>query len=161
MRRMQKLSGMTIAKMYRNPNARELMIGIVRDPVFGPVISFGSGGTMVEVMGDSAISLPPLNRRLAQDLIDRTKASKMLGNFRNMPAVNMERLIDVLVNVSNMACELPWIREMDINPLLVDENGCRGSGCAYPGRTIQNHRPIPTTTWPFILIRFISSPTSN
>jgi len=117
------ITGMTIAKMYRNPNARELMIGIVRDPVFGPVISFGSGGTMVEVMGDSAIALPPLNRRLAQDLIDRTKAAKMLGNFRNMPAINMELLIDVLVNVSNMACELPWIREMDINPLLVDENG--------------------------------------
>lgn len=117
------ITGMTIAKMYRNPNARELMIGIIRDPVFGPVISFGSGGTMVEVMGDSAIALPPLNRRLAQDLIDRTKAAKMLGNFRNMPAINMELLIDVLVNVSNMACELPWIREMDINPLLVDENG--------------------------------------
>jgi acetyltransferase len=117
------ISGMTIAKMYRNPNARELMIGIVRDPVFGPVISFGSGGTMVEVMGDSAIALPPLNRQLARDLIDRTKAAKMLGNFRNMPAADMELLIDVLVNVSNMACELPWIREMDINPLLADENG--------------------------------------
>ena len=117
------ISGMTIAKMYRNPNARELMIGIIRDPVFGPVISFGSGGTMVEVMGDSAIALPPLNRQLARDLIDRTKAAKMLGQFRNMAAVDMEKLIDVLVNVSNMACELPWIREMDINPLLVDENG--------------------------------------
>ncbi|MDX2427319.1 MAG: bifunctional acetate--CoA ligase family protein/GNAT family N-acetyltransferase [Xanthomonadales bacterium] len=117
------ISGMTIAKMYRNPNARELMIGIIRDPVFGPVISFGSGGTMVEVMGDSAIALPPLNRQLARDLIDRTKAAKMLGNFRNMPAADMELLIDVLVNVSNMACELPWIREMDINPLLADENG--------------------------------------
>ena len=117
------IDGITIAKMYRSPNARELMIGIIRDPVFGPVISFGSGGTMVEVMGDSAISLPPLNRRLAKDLIYRTKAAKMLGNFRNMPAVDMEKLIDVLVAVSNLACELPWIREMDINPLLVDENG--------------------------------------
>ena len=118
-----KIIGVTIAKMYRSPNGRELMIGMVRDPVFGPVISFGSGGTMVEVMGDSAISLPPLNRRLAQDLIDRTKASKLLGNFRNMPAVNMEQLIDILICVSNMACELPWIQEMDINPLLIDEKG--------------------------------------
>ncbi len=117
------ISGVTIAKMYRNPNARELMIGMVRDPVFGPVISFGSGGINVEVMGDSAVALPPLNRRLARDLIDRTKAAKLLGNFRNMPAVNMELLIDVLISVSNMACELPWIREMDINPLLADENG--------------------------------------
>jgi len=118
-----KIIGVTIAKMYRSPNARELMIGIVRDPVFGPVISFGSGGTNVEVMGDSAISLPPLNRRLAQDLVDRTKAAKMLGSFRNMPAVDMELLIDILVCVSNMACELPWIQEMDINPLIMDENG--------------------------------------
>jgi len=109
--------------MYRSPNARELIIGIARDPVFGPVISFGSGGTNVEVMGDSAISLPPLNRRLAQDLVDRTKAAKMLCNFRNMPAVDMEKLIDILVCVSNMACELPWIQEMDINPLLMDEQG--------------------------------------
>jgi acetyltransferase len=118
-----KIIGVTIAKMYRSPNGRELMIGMVRDPVFGPVISFGSGGTMVEVMGDSAISLPPLNRRLAQDLVERTKAFKMLGNFRNMPAVDLEKLIDILVCVSNMACELPWIQEMDINPLLMDDEG--------------------------------------
>jgi len=117
------ISGVTIAKMYRNPNARELMIGMVRDPVFGPVISFGSGGINVEVMGDSAVALPPLNRRLARDLVDRTKAARMLGKFRHMPAINMEKLIDVLISVSNMACELPWIREMDINPLLVDEDG--------------------------------------
>jgi acetyltransferase len=96
---------------------------MIRDPVFGPVISFGSGGTMVEVMGDSAISLPPLNRRLALDLIERTKAAKLLGNFRNMPAVDLEKLIDILICVSNMACELPWIQEMDINPLLIDEEG--------------------------------------
>ena len=118
-----RIDGITIAKMYRSSNGRELMVGMVRDPVFGPVISFGSGGTMVEVMGDSALSLPPLNRRLAQDLIERTKAAKMLGNFRNMPAVDMESLIDILICVSNMACELPWIREMDINPLMIDENG--------------------------------------
>ncbi len=110
-------------KKDRNPNSRELMIGIMRDPVFGPVISFGSGGTNVEIMGDSAISLPPLNRRLAQDLIGRTKVAKMLTAFRQMPAVNMELLIDILVRVSNMACELPWIQEMDINPLMVDEKG--------------------------------------
>jgi len=118
-----KISGVTIEKMYHNPNARELMIGLIRDPVFGPVISFGSGGTQVEVLSDSAVALPPLNRKLARDLIAQTRASKMLGKFRNMPEVNMESLIDALISVSNMACELPWIREMDINPLLVDENG--------------------------------------
>ena len=99
------------------------MIGIIRDPVFGPVISFGSGGTSVEIMGDSAISLPPLNQRLALDLIQRTKVSKLLGEFRNMPAVDMDQLVEVLLGVSSMACELPWIQEMDINPLIMDENG--------------------------------------
>ena len=115
--------GITVEKMYRSSNGRELMIGIIRDPVFGPVISFGSGGTTVEVMGDSAISLPPLNRRLAADLVNRTKVSKLLGEFRHMPAVDMDKLIDVLLSVSGIACELPWIQEMDINPLIVDENG--------------------------------------
>lgn len=118
-----RIPGVTAEEMYRNPNGRELMIGIIRDPVFGPVISFGSGGTNVEIMADSAISLPPLNRRLAQDLIGRTRVAKMLAAFRHMPAVNMQLLIDILVRVSNMACELPWIQEMDINPLMMDENG--------------------------------------
>ena len=117
------ISGVNVEKMYRSSNGRELMIGIIRDPVFGPVISFGSGGTTVEIMGDSAISLPPLNRRLALDLINRTKVSKLLGQFRNMPAVDMDQLIDVLLGASSMACELPWIREMDINPLIIDEKG--------------------------------------
>ena len=116
-----KVSGVTVEKMHRSSNGRELMIGIIRDPVFGPVISFGSGGTNVEIMGDSAIALPPLNRRLARDLIHRTKVSKLLEEFRHMPAVDMELLIDILLCVSNMACELPWIQEMDINPLIMDE----------------------------------------
>jgi acetyltransferase len=118
-----KISGVTIEKMYRSSNGRELMAGIIRDPVFGPVISFGSGGTSVEIMGDSAISLPPLNHRLALDLIHRTRVSKMLGEFRQMPAVNMDQLVNVLLGVSSMACELPWIQEMDINPLIMDEKG--------------------------------------
>jgi len=117
------ISGITIEKMYRGSNGRELMVGIIRDPVFGPVISFGSGGTSVEIMGDSAISLPPLNHRLAMDLIQRTKVYKLLGPFRNMPAVNLDQLVNVLLGVSSMACELPWIQEMDINPLIMDENG--------------------------------------
>ncbi len=117
------IDGVTIERMHRSSNGRELMIGIIRDPVFGPVISFGSGGTAVEVMGDSAISLPPLNRRLATDLIRRTRVSRLLGDFRQMPAIDMDRLIEVLQAVSSMACELPWIQEMDINPLIADEKG--------------------------------------
>lgn len=116
-----KIAGVTVGRMYHSNNARELMIGIIRDPVFGPVISFGSGGINVEIMGDSAIALPPLNRQLARDLIKRTKVSRLLGEFRHMPAVDTELLIDILLRVSSMASELPWIQEMDINPLIMDE----------------------------------------
>jgi acetyltransferase len=118
-----EISGVVVEKMYRSSNGRELMIGIVRDPVFGPVISFGSGGTNVEIMGDSAITLPPLNRRLASDLISRTRVSRLLTGFRHMPAVDLDQLIDALLGVSSLACELPWIQEMDINPLIIDEKG--------------------------------------
>jgi len=135
-----KISGVTVEQMYRSSNGRELMIGIIRDPVFGPVISFGSGGTSVEIIGDSAISLPPLNHRLAVDLIKRTRVSKMLGEFRNLPAVNMDQLINVLLGVSSMACELPWIQEMDINPLIIDENGA----VAVDARIVVDY-PKPST----------------
>jgi len=116
------IAGVIVEKMYRSPNGRELMIGILRDPVFGPVISFGSGGVSVEILGDTAISLPPLNRRLARDLINRTRVSRLLEGFRQMPPVDIDLLVEVLLRVSNMACELPWLQEMDINPLIMDEH---------------------------------------
>ncbi len=118
-----KIDGVTVEQMYRSRTARELMIGVARDPVFGPVVSFGSGGTAVEVLADTAIALPPLNRRLAEDLIQRTKVSKLLEQYRDIPAIDRDALVDVLLAVSTMVCELPWIQEMDINPLMVDERG--------------------------------------
>ena len=135
-----ELAAVTIEKMYRSSNGRELMIGVIRDPVFGPVISFGSGGTTVEIMGDSAVALPPLNRRLAADLINRTKVSRMLGKFRQMPAIDMDQLVNVLLSVSAMACELPWLREMDINPLIADEKGV----VAVDARIVVDY-PTPST----------------
>ncbi len=118
-----RIEGIAVEPMIVKPNGRELMIGVTTDPVFGPVITLGLGGVMVEVTGDRAVELPPLNLYLANKMIDRTRAAKMLGTFRHMPAVNRESLLEVLLRVSEMVCELPWIKEMDINPLLVDEHG--------------------------------------
>jgi acetyltransferase len=117
------MDGISIEPMIVKPNGRELMIGVTTDPVFGPVITFGAGGTTVEIMGDRAVSLPPLNRFLVKDMIQRTHISKMLGAFRNMLPANIEALEDVLLRVSEMVCELPLLKEMDINPLILDENG--------------------------------------
>lgn len=118
-----RVNGVSIEPYLSRPNGRELMIGVVRDPTFGPIITFGAGGSEVEIFSDRAVALPPLNRFLAQDLIRSTHAAQLLGEFRNMPAVNMEALEEVLLNISEMVCELPWLQELDLNPLIVDEHG--------------------------------------
>lgn len=114
---------MTVEPMYRSSDGRELMIGVVRDPVFGPAISVGLGGTMVEILKDSAVALPPLNAYMVEQMIAKTKAAKYLGAFRQLPAANKQALVQVLLNISALVSELPEILELDINPLIVDSKG--------------------------------------
>ena len=114
---------MTIEPMHRAPHGRELLIGVVRDPVFGPAINVGLGGTLVEILGDKAVGLPPLNRSVAMRMLSRSKAGKVLKAFRNMPAVNEDALMHTLMRVSELVSDLPEIVELDINPLIVDEHG--------------------------------------
>jgi acetyltransferase len=118
-----RLDGVTIEPMLQRPNGRELLVGLITDPLFGPVITFGAGGTAVEVMDDRAVTLPPLNHRLARDLISQTRVYRMLGAFRHMPVADMDALEKILLRVSEIACELPLVKELDINPLIVDEHG--------------------------------------
>jgi acetyltransferase len=117
------IEGVVIEPMVSRANAREVLVGTISDPVLGPVIAFGSGGVDVEAYQDRAVALPPLNRYLARDLINRTRVAKLLGNFRGRQAVDMGALESVLLRVSEMVCQLPWLAELDINPLLVDEHG--------------------------------------
>jgi acetyltransferase len=112
-----QIDGVLIEPMCDVRDGRELMIGVVRDEVFGPVISFGLGGTMVEVIKDRAVALPPLNRFLVRDLISRTKASHALSDWRQKPAVDMQALETILLGVSEMVCELPSLVAMDLNPV--------------------------------------------
>ncbi len=112
-----------VERMHVSPTSRELLVGVARDPVFGPVITFGAGGMAVEVHRDRAIALPPINGVIASSLIARTRVSRMLDAYRGMAAVDMAALEQVLGRVSEMVCELPRLKELDINPLLVDENG--------------------------------------
>jgi len=117
------IEGITVERMAEVGHARELLIGVSSDPVFGPVIAFGMGGTAVEIIQDRALALPPLNELLIQRLIDSTHAGKMLGNFRDAPPIRMDELEQVLLRVSEMVCELPEISGLDINPLLAGEGG--------------------------------------
>lgn len=117
------INGVSIEPYLARPNGRELMVGIFRDPTFGPIISFGAGGRGIEVFSDRKVALPPLNRFLVEDLIRSTRAAQLLGESHERPPVNMEALEEILLNISEMVCELPWLQELDINPLIIDENG--------------------------------------
>jgi acetyltransferase len=117
------INGVAIEPMILKRNGRELVVGVKRDAVFGPVITFGEGGNRVVANRDVEVALPPLNSYLVRDLIRSSRVATMLDEFRTMPPVNMEALEFVLLRVSEMVCELPWLTEMEINPLIVDESG--------------------------------------
>ncbi|MDC7700816.1 bifunctional acetate--CoA ligase family protein/GNAT family N-acetyltransferase [Vogesella indigofera] len=118
-----KIVGISVQPMRKRRFARELMVGVTHDASFGPVITFGAGGIAVEVMQDRALSLPPVNHYLVERMIDKTRIGKILGPFKNMPGIDMEALKNIVLHVSELVCELPEVREMDINPLMADESG--------------------------------------
>ncbi|MBS0294559.1 MAG: bifunctional acetate--CoA ligase family protein/GNAT family N-acetyltransferase [Proteobacteria bacterium] len=118
-----RINGVTVQKMARARRGREICIGLVSDAPFGPVITFGAGGTMIELIDDRAMELPPLNQFLARRLMERSRVAETLGEWRGASAVDMQALEQVLLRVSEMVCALPQLREMDINPLIVDEQG--------------------------------------
>ncbi len=117
------IEGVTVEKMAQVDDARELVVGASRDPVFGPVIMFGAGGTMVEILRDNAVALPPLNAVLAKRLIDRTRVARLLDAFRDRHAVDREAVVEVIMRVSDMISELPEITELDLNPLFAGPDG--------------------------------------
>ena len=129
--------GVTVEAMLKSDNDRELMIGVTRDKVFGPVISFGAGGTYVEIMKDNALGLPPLNEFLAKKMIANTKIYQALGEFRHMPPVDIDVLVNTLLRVSEMVCHLPEMIEMDINPFTINEKG----GVALDARMVIAQTP--------------------
>ena len=122
-----RIQGVTVQPMASRPTGkgrgREVLVGLTTDEAFGPVITFGAGGTMVELIADRSMELPPLNQFLAQRLIARARVAEMLGPWRGAAPVNHAALEAVLLRVSEMVCALPQLREMDINPVIVDEHG--------------------------------------
>jgi acetyltransferase len=118
-----RITGVTVHPMIVRTQARELIAGLADDPTFGPVVVFGSGGTAVEVINDKALALPPLDLRLAEDLISRARVSRILKSYRDVPAADVTAVALVLTKLAQLAADLPEIREVDLNPLLADEHG--------------------------------------
>jgi acetyltransferase len=118
-----RITGVTVYPMILRPKARELIMGVADDPTFGPVIAFGQGGTAVEVISDKALALPPLDLDLARRLIARTRVSRILKAYRNVPAADETAIALLLVKLAQLVADLPEIREIDLNPVLADETG--------------------------------------
>jgi acetyltransferase len=115
--------GFTVQKMARMKGAQELIIGATTDPIFGPVLLFGQGGTAVEVIGDRAVALPPLNMSLAREMIRRTRVYKLLEGYRDTPAADLDAICLTLIKVAQLMIDLPEIVELDINPLFAGPEG--------------------------------------
>lgn len=117
------LQGFTVQTMVSRPSAHELIVGVTTDSVFGPVILFGAGGTAVEITADRAIGLPPLNMVLARELISRTRISRLLAGYRERLPADVAAISRTLIQVSRLIADLPEIVDLDINPLLADDQG--------------------------------------
>ncbi|EFK10273.1 putative acetyl coenzyme A synthetase (ADP forming), alpha domain protein [delta proteobacterium NaphS2] len=108
----------------------EVILGSKRDPLFGPVLIFGMGGIMTEILKDRAIALPPLNRLLARRIIESTKVYRMLAGYRNKPPARLDLLEEALIRLSQMVSDFPEIVELDINPMILQADRI----CAVDGR---------------------------
>lgn len=117
------IEGFTLQPMIRRPKALELIAGTHIDPLFGPVVLFGAGGTRVEVVADRAVALPPLNEPLARALVSRTKIAKLLAGWRDVPPADAAAVHRVLIALAQLMADEPRIAELDINPLLADADG--------------------------------------
>ena len=118
-----RIEGFTLSPMIVRRGAHELILGMTVDATFGPVILFGAGGTGAEVMKDIALALPPLDMKLARDLIAETRIARLLRGYRDRPPADCEAIAAALVSLSALVVAHPEIRELDINPLLADHNG--------------------------------------
>ncbi|HTT61092.1 MAG TPA: bifunctional acetate--CoA ligase family protein/GNAT family N-acetyltransferase [Bryobacteraceae bacterium] len=114
----EHFQGVTVQPMIKIGDGYELIIGSSLDAQFGPVLLFGTGGQLVEVFKDRALSLPPLNTTLARRMMEQTKVYKALQGVRGRKPVNLAELEQVMVRFSRLVVEQPWIKEIDINPLL-------------------------------------------
>jgi len=118
-----RLDGFLLQPMASRHGAAELLVGLAEDPIFGPLVAFGQGGTAVEVVYDTSLELPPLNGLLARRLMVRTRVWQLLQGYRGKPPADIDAIVEILIRLSQLAANHPEIRELDINPLLADSAG--------------------------------------
>jgi acetyltransferase len=135
-----RIEGVTIQPFFSNPDY-EILLGAKRDPNFGPVILFGMGGIFTEILKDRSLGLPPMNRLLAQRLMQETKAYSLLRGYRNRPPADMERLEEMIIRLSQLLIDFPEIAELDMNPVLIKD----GSPVAVDARILVSPVDVPSS----------------
>jgi acetyltransferase len=118
-----RIQGVSIEPMIRKTDSIELILGMTEDAQFGPVLLFGHGGVAVERLADSALALPPLNLKLAHELMKMTRVYRLLTGYRDRPRADIDAIALTLVKLSQLIVDVPEIVELDINPLLADQHG--------------------------------------
>ncbi len=142
----------TLLVQRQAARGRELLIRVADDPVFGPTIAFGQGGTTAEVQHDIAMDLPPLNLTLAQALIARTRAAGTLSAFRDMPAARIDTVAETLARISQLIVDFPEIAALEVNPLFVDAEGVLAADVWLRLRPAGEHGVLAIPPYPEALI---------
>ncbi len=132
-----RIDGFTVSRMIVRPNAYELILGAAEDPLFGPVLMFGQGGTAAEIVADRAMALPPLNLALAGGMMGRTRIDRLLKGYRDKKPAARREIALTLVKLSRLVADLDTVAELDINPLLADSDGV----LALDARIVVRPRP--------------------
>ena len=128
--------GILVAKMM--PAGTEVIIGMTRDPQFGPAVLFGLGGIFVEVMKDVSYRVAPVMERDAAQMIRDIKGYPLLRGARKTDPVDLEALIDLIMKISRLSIEIPEVEELDLNPVLAYSEGA----CAVDARIILNSKGL-------------------
>jgi succinyl-CoA synthetase beta subunit len=116
-----ELEGVVVQEMV--PGQRELVIGLTRDPQFGPCVMLGVGGIMTEVFGDTAFRMAPFHKIEAKDMTEELRCKAILGAFRGQKPIDMDMLCRTLTAVGQMGLELDTVSELDINPMIITPEG--------------------------------------
>ena len=117
-----KIDGFTVQQMVKLHNPHEIIVGVSNDNIFGRTLMVGQGGTAVEIIKDTAIAMPPLNKEQALDAIKSTKVYNLLKGYRDRPAANIDGLVQAMIQISQLVSDFPELKELDANPMFVDEN---------------------------------------
>lgn len=145
----ERAPGIAVQGVYVQPMVRgvaEVIVGVVRDPQFGPLVMAGLGGTAVELQRAVAFELAPLTLRQAHDLLDRTAAGTLLAGFRGAPPADRDAVAEVMVRCAQLVLDMPEIQEIEINPLIVRE---RGAGAVAVDARVRITPPEPRPGPPF------------